>query len=531
MARVGLQSVEGYAFGAIQPTALLQVPSNTIVSQIISEKMSGFLDIVGSARQDEFLEEVSSERYSEGVARLFNTICSFAAYCGDARFSKVRIFEEDNFFFCALPTISTEFIQYILFRLLKLLDANLENESDLVREIEDAKSRARSFLPGGTNSANFIAAAALRKIPFKILQRRYLVFGYGGGSTIFNSSITESESSVGVSFARSKIATNELLRLSGLPVAEQWQVRTIERAKEFARKFGYPVVLKPENGSQGRGIYANIGDEAELVRCFEKASQSGDVLLLEKHVAGDHYRVNYMGDTLMMALRRRAAEVTGDGRSTVRELVEELNREPERLDPNTNKAQVSFDEDLGRCLLKQKIALDDVPEVGRQVYLRSISNRSRGGSQVHVEDRIHPENLELCKQIGRIMRLDVMGIDLLSPDLSQPWYSNGTVICEVNAQPQLGYSDPEFYWSFMKRYLRPRIPVNIRVTKGRARAHPPLFDTAVFELNITLSASDLLRHGCPVQYFDSLEFEEDVPQGDREKLERLLVSVMPIAES
>ena len=531
MARVGLQSVEGYAFGAIQPTALLQVPSDTIVPRNISEGMSGFLDIVGSARQDEFLEEVSSERYSEGAAKLFHTICSFATYCGDVRFSTVKVFEEDDSFFCALPTISTEFIQYILFRLLKLLDANFKNGSDRVREIEQTKSRARGFLPGGTNAVNFIGAAAHRKIPFKILQRRYLVFGYGSGSTIFNSSITEVESSVGVSFARSKAATNELLRLSGLPVAEQWQVRTIERTKEFARKFGYPVVLKPENGSQGRGIYASIADEAELISCFEKASQSGDVLLLEKHVAGDHYRIDFMGDELIKAVRRRPPVVLGDGTSTVRQLIDMLNRDPERLDPYSSKQIVVLDEDLHRCLRKQEIGLDDVPVVGRAITLKSISNLSRGGEQVHVEDHVHPENYALCRTIARIMRLDVLGVDLLSPDLSQPWYTNGAAICEVNAQPQLGASGTPVYWNFLKRYLRPRIPVNIRVTKGRASAHPPLFDTAVSEMNITLSASHLLRHGCPVQYFDSLEFEKDVPQGDREKLERLLVSVMPIAES
>ena len=188
---------------------------------------------------------------------------------------------------------------------------------------------------------------------------------------------------------------------------------------------------------------------------------------------------------------------------------------------------MAIDADLHRCLEKQNLSLDDVPASGRSVPLKSITNLSRGGEQISVEDKIHPENYALCRRIARIMRLDVLGVDLLSPDLSQPWYSNGTAICEVNAQPQLGAGRTPVYWAFLQRYLRPAIPITLTVRAGAAERTPVLYDPADQELRLVLSARELLAEGCPVQYFDKLEIAGDVPAADRQRLERLLVSVPP----
>jgi len=389
------------------------------------------------------------------------------------------------------------------------------------------RKTSKAFRPGGTNAGNFISAAAEHKIPFRILERDYLIFGYGSGSTIFKSSITDKEGGIGIALAKSKVQTHDLLQLSGFPVADQARVRTVEDAVNRAKTFGYPVVLKPEHEEQGRGIRANILNEAELRSCFDDVSKDYKGLLLEKHIPGDHYRIDFMGDQLIKAVRRRPAAVIGDGRKTIEDLVHSLNDHPDRRDPNSSMKPVVFDDDLVRTLTKYGKALADIPQPGEQVLLRSISNLSRGGEQIHVEDIIHDENYQLCRAIARTMRLDVIGVDLLSRDLSKPWYESGTVICEINAQPQLGTSGTPVYWAFLRRYLKSPPSIKIIVSNVAERSETPLLDTGRTTLEIHLTPEDVFRKGCPTQYFSELEIRNDVSQKDRETLERFLVSVSP----
>lgn len=315
--------------------------------------------------------------------------------------------------------------------------------------------------------------------------------------------------------------------MSGIPVAEQARVRTLEDALSFAEKIGYPVVLKPESEEQGRGVYANIQNVSDLKKSFNLLTKNYTNILIEKHIIGDHYRIDFMGETLVKAVRRRAAFVVGDGISTVEMLINVLNAEPERLDQNSSKGVVKIDDDLYRCLENQRLKLSDVPQKDFCVYLRSISNLSRGGDQVHVESEIHPENYALCKAIARVFRLKICGIDLLSQDLSQPWYTNGTTVCEVNAQPQLGQSKTDVYW----KLLRPRLGINPKL--GLIIGNKPmisqtyLFDTSSECVEIYRTPQGILRDGCPVQYFDSLTIDNDVSDEDRLKINRMLVSVQP----
>ncbi|MEL6734588.1 MAG: hypothetical protein AAFO98_01735 [Pseudomonadota bacterium] len=445
---------------------------------------------------------------------------------GDQRFTPVKALSRNTYL---LPTLSLGLTQQNLKLMGQVLNKTRGTvKPDVLRDlVTHTKQLSRRYLPGGTNPSNFIAAAGARKVPMKILSNGYLAFGYGSGSVIFNSSITDQEKFVGVMLARSKVDTNAFLKLSGFPVVEQQRITTLEQALNFAENNGYPVVIKPEDEEQGRGIYANIKGEDDLKLCFESASKTYKNLIIETHAPGDHYRIDFMGDQLIKAARRRAPQAVGDGRSTIREIVDEMNRDPERLDAASSLKPIAYDEDLDRCLKNQGMSLDDVPEVGASYYLKSISNLSRGGSQVHVEDIVHPENYALCQAVARCMRVDIAGVDLISPDLAQPWYSNGAVICEVNAKPQLGRGRTEVYWQVLSRYLGPKAHVTLNVVTEDRQAEHFLYDTDNANLELTLSAQHLLQHGSPTQYFDRLTFADDVTAEERSTLEAMLQSVPP----
>ena len=523
--KLNLRAIDGYAYGAIQPSAELYVPDKATHPQHL---ITGCTELVNNlvAREGFDLQaraEIDLSNFPALMCRALDLVNQFS---GDQRFTPIQTLAPDRYL---IPTLSPGLTLQNLSLVGQLLNkARGSVTSETVDElIKHAKYLSWRFLPGGTNSRNFIAAAADRRIPTKLLSNGFLAFGYGEGSVIFDSSITDNEKSIGVGLARSKVDTNSFLKLSGFPVVEQKRIQTIEQAQKFSEKNGFPVVLKPENEEQGRGIYANIKDNADLRLCFENVTKTYKNLIIETHAVGDHYRIDFMGDQLIKAVRRRAPQAVGDGNSTVRQIVDEMNRDPERLDEGSSPKPIAFDEDLERCLRNQNVSLEDVPEEGASYYLKSISNLSRGGSQVHVEDIVHPENYALCQAVARTMRLDIAGIDLISPDLTQPWHSNGAVICEVNAKPQLGRGRTEVYWQVLSRYLGPKVHVTLNVVATNQQAKQFLYDKDNTEIVLNLSASHLLKHGCPTQYFDKLTYSDDVSSQDRAGLKAMLQSVQP----
>lgn len=523
--QITFQGFEGYAYGALQPSVVLRTPLQSKSKEADTSNLEQILQAAQKTCESKgFHFDVPSEDVPRGPLMFAQVLAALNVLCGDQRFSLPKVFEEDGAYAFSIPTCSVD----LTWHNMKSIPVFLKQSSGVISDkqladwFETLRSQHRHFLPGGTNSMNFIGAAIKHDVPVMIFRRDYLIFGYGSGSSIFKSSIIDTETSIGVSLASSKVDTNRLLKVSGIPVADQARIQTLQQARHFASQFEYPVVLKPNNESQGRGIFANILDADELARCFADLKKSYSVILIEKHIVGDHYRIDFMGDDLIKAVRRRAPSVTGDGVSTVRQLIDELNMDPERLDPYSSKKLVVLDEDLERCLRKQHLSLDSILPTGQSAYLKSISNLGRGGSQVHIEQEIHPENYALCRKIARIMRLEVLGIDILSPDLSQPWYSNGAAICEVNAQPQLGASQTAVYWKLLRKYLRPKARVELHISNEADMKSDSLFDTSLSTIKLNLSVRELLENGCPTQYFDELLISEDVSEADLCKARQLL---------
>lgn len=532
--KIGFQGIEGYVYGALQPSAVLTFDAQQPPNSRLDKALSELSDHLSADRTDALDAETGPTAGPPAVTTQITCLLDrLNARCGDQRFTRIHLMHEGERISYAIPTLSSTLVLKNLEAVFQFINSSHGslNPSWIEKFCEERKNACRRYLPSGTNSGNFIAAAVKRRIPFKIFSTNHLIFGYGSGSWIFNSTISEQESAIGVPLAKSKVLTNKLLGMSGFPVPDQARVQTVDEAVRHASGFGYPVVLKPDGEAQGRGIRADIRDEEELRHCFEEVSKDHDDLILEKHVPGDHYRVDFMGDELIKAVRRRPASVIGDGKTTIRKLVEKLNSDPARSDIYSSLKPVVFDTDLEVTLAKQSLSLEAVPPGGQRVVLRSISNLSRGGEQQDFRDCLHIDNLNLCLSVARTLRLDVAGVDLISKDASKPWHKNNAAICEVNAQPQLGASRTEVYWHFLSRYPLSYPPVRIIIGRTIGRKHVPLFDKTLDEIDIRLTPEDVFDSGCPTQYFTSLEITDDVPEEDRRKLAGMLVSIEPEIES
>lgn len=306
---LNLRAIDGYVYGAIQPTAELQFSStDSYPAHLVTGCAQLVKDLI--AQGDPGPDDMEGFDDSHMPALMCRALDLLNRLSGDQRFTPITSLSRETYL---LPTLSLGLTRQNLQLMGQVLNKTRGTVTpDVLRDmVAHAKKVSFRYLPGGTNPSNFIAAAGARKVPMKILSNGYLAFGYGSGSVIFDSSITDQEKSVGVGLARSKVDTNAFLKLSGFPVVEQQRITTLEQAQKFAETHGYPVVLKPENEEQGRGIYANITGADDLAHCFESATKTYKNLIMETHAPGDHYRVDFMGDQLIKAVRRRRWGMAG----------------------------------------------------------------------------------------------------------------------------------------------------------------------------------------------------------------------------
>ncbi|MEW6033085.1 MAG: cyanophycin synthetase [Bacillota bacterium] len=311
-------------------------------------------------------------------------------------------------------------------------------QSDVARHLEAIRKAAEADVFGPSTAA-LVAEAQRRGIPV----RRFgtaglLVLGSGSRQRRLWATVTSRTSCPAVDLAGDKVLTKEVLSQAGLPVPPGRLVAGRREALKALAELGPPVVVKPATGNQGRGVSLGLSTPAEVRTAFGLAAAFGSKVLVERHIPGRHYRLLVVGGRLVAAAERLPAAVTGDGRRTVRELVDEVNRDPRRGEGHDRPlTRITIDPVAVLTLSRQGLAPDSVPEAGRTVILRENANLSTGGTARDVTGEVHQANASLAARAARLIGLDVAGIDIVTPDISRPLGPAGGAIIEVNASPGL----------------------------------------------------------------------------------------------
>src|SRR6202158_2094414 len=218
------------------------------------------------------------------------------------------------------------------------------------------------------------------------------------------------DSFIAAEIASNKELTNSLLRNAGLPVPRAISVADGDSAVSASRDIGYPVVVKPLDGSQGRGVGVHLQDDDAVRAHFPFALRGTDsaIVLVEKFISGRHYRILVVGGRFVAAAERLPAHVMGDGSHTLRQLIELSNADPTRA--SKHKTRIAFDERTITLGQKQGYGPDDIPPPGKRVQLALTSNISTGGTSIDCTDEIHAYNVAIAEQAARVIGLDVAGI-------------------------------------------------------------------------------------------------------------------------
>ena len=289
----------------------------------------------------------------------------------------------------------------------------------------------------GPSTGSIVAEARRRGIPVRRLDSgSHVQLGHGVRQRRLQATMTDATSGLGVEIADDKQRTKDLLGKAGVPVPQGEEATEAEEAVEVASRIGYPVTIKPLVGNHGRGITTGIRDEEELRRAFPLAKAVYQRVVVERHLVGCDFRILVINHRFVAAARRDPAHVIGDGRRTVRELVEVANQDPRRGEGHERPlTRIKLDESAISMLARAGLTPDSVPPEGDVVLLRSTGNISSGGTATDVTDEVHPAVRTMAERVSRIVGLDVMGIDVVAPHLRAPLKETGGGIVEVNAAP------------------------------------------------------------------------------------------------
>ncbi|MEK9953161.1 MAG: cyanophycin synthetase, partial [Curvibacter sp.] len=289
-------------------------------------------------------------------------------------------------------------------------------------------------------STGCIADAALaRGIPYRRMTRGSMIqFGWGSKQRRIQAAEMDVTSAISESIAQDKELTKKLLASAGVPVPLGREITSADEAWAAAGEIGLPVVIKPKNGNQGKGVTVNITTREQLLKAYAAASEFDDEIIIERFLPGNDYRLLVVGNKLVAAARRDPPMVVGDGEHTIRQLVEEVNKDPRRGSGHaTSLTKIRFDDIALGCLAGQGLDADAIPPKGRRVALRHNANLSTGGSATDVTDDVHPEVAHRAIVAAKMVGLDICGVDMVCDSILKPLEEQGGGIVEVNAAPGL----------------------------------------------------------------------------------------------
>jgi cyanophycin synthetase len=289
----------------------------------------------------------------------------------------------------------------------------------------------------GPSTQSILEEAQKRGIPVLSLTNSSLFqLGYGSRQKRISATIGSTTSSLAVDIACSKEDTKQVLQSVSIPVPEGVTVVSEAELKEAVATLGFPLVLKPNGGNQGKGATIGVQSLAEAVQALHHAQHYSTEVVVERFITGFDFRLLVINYTFVAAARRTPAAITGDGQSTIQQLIDQINTDPRRgIGHEKVLTTVKIDEETRHLLQEKKLTLQSVLPAGEKVFLKRTANLSTGGTATDVTEEVHPDTIYMAERIARTVGLDICGIDVMAPTLRTPITQNGGAVLEVNAAP------------------------------------------------------------------------------------------------
>ncbi|HKS08375.1 MAG TPA: cyanophycin synthetase [Pyrinomonadaceae bacterium] len=354
-----------------------------------------------------------------------------------ANHGKTRHSGEPRVYNVAIEYKAEQASRYLLAVAVRLVTAVLNSEAFPVgKEIWEAKQIAVQTELGPSTRA-IVEAAERRNIPWRREGEESLVqLGYGKHRHYIQAAMTDRTSATAVELVQDKDYTKALLSRAGIPVPEGRVVRSATEAIAAMHELGAPVVVKPLTGRQGNGVSIGLETADEMQQAYQDASLFSPTVLVEKLLTGRNYRLLVVDYKLVAASERTPCTVVGDGKHTIKELIDAENRNPLRGEGHEKPlTQIRVDHSVFQHLKRVGLTPKSIPHNKEEVTLSERVNLSAGATARDVTDEVHPSIKSMCERAARLVGLDVCGVDLITENISEPVKHGG--ILELNAGPGL----------------------------------------------------------------------------------------------
>jgi cyanophycin synthetase len=276
---------------------------------------------------------------------------------------------------------------------------------------------------------------------------RYYSIGVGREASVSISSASGKDAYMSQNIQRDKWLTNTVLNRLQLPVAKWSVVDSEQHLKEIFDDYKKPVVIKPTGLTGGSGVSTGIKDIQKALDAYRYASKLISAkqrsawqtkIMIQEQVEGEDYRLLVIDGKLTIATKRVPAAVVGDGKKTIKQLIDETNKDPRRdvLDPTHTLKPIVIDEPLKDYLTQQGLTLEDIPAKGKTVPVRKEASMSRGGITEDFTEKVHPQIKYVVESLARSLRAFILGVDVLCKDISKPLTGGNGSIIECNTMPE-----------------------------------------------------------------------------------------------
>lgn len=315
-----------------------------------------------------------------------------------------------------------------------ILAAMDDHPFDVATAIAELKEMAEAKLLGPSTHC-IVDAADDRQIPFIRLNTGNLVqLGYGAAQRRIWTAESDQTSAIAETISRDKSLTKQLLQQCGIPVPEGYDVDSAEAAWEAAEEIGVPVVVKPCSGNHGRAVFTNLTTRAEVEAAYAIALEEDCGVIVERFIPGQEHRLLVIGGKLVAAARGEIASVTGNGVSSIQQLIAlQLNSDPRRGHTEDHPLNpIRIDSAAVLELARQGYTASSVPAIEATVVIQRIGNVA-----FDVTELVHPDTATMVALAAKIIGLDIAGIDLVVEDIARPLGEQRGAIVEVNAGPGL----------------------------------------------------------------------------------------------
>jgi cyanophycin synthetase len=313
---------------------------------------------------------------------------------------------------------------------------------DLEAQIEYWQQLFRQSVYGGPTVYSLLRSANTKNIPaFYLWDEHMMQYGFGKKQIRGIATTFDVDSHLDSDFTTQKDDCKRFLSGLGFPVPKGDVVISLTEAQQIATEIGFPVALKPVDGHKGIGVTADVQNPTELESAYQRAvdaiPKTAKInIIVENSIAGNDYRLLCVDGKFVAATERKPASVTGNGHSTIEELIVRENRSPQRSDtPTSPMGKIQTDRAMHLYLEEQGLDLNSVLDLDRTIYLRKVANLSSGGFSIDATEKIYPDNIILAQDIAQHFRLTCMGIDIITNDIALSWKESSFGIIEINAAP------------------------------------------------------------------------------------------------